>query len=796
MYEKLKEYVNNADWTNAIAELKKEFAQDHFDVELAVLAATIFFANGSIEQARKAISRGLSLDSKNYELWLLLGQTYAPYNVNQSYLCYENALFYCDVEDDAVVIREFMEMTRQVEGFSVTKTAFVILSYNHLDYTKGCIESIHATCPESAYEICIVDNNSAEKECVEWLRKQPDIKLQVNDYNAGFPGGCNQGIALAEKDSDIFLLNNDTIMCENSLFWLRMGLYENDGVGATGSISNYVSNLQQAPFRCDSPEEYVVKGAKNNLPMDAPYEHKIYLVGFAVLIKRAAIDEINNLDERFFPGTYEDNDLGLKLRNAGWDVLLCRNSFIFHYGSGGGSNTKKWDSQYSVNEQKLDEKWGFRTVNYLFPNRFLARGLSTDRNREFNVLEINCGLGASLLFLKSFFPNIHVFGVEKDEKLCDIASNYLEVVNGDIGNQLPFEEKSFDYVLFGIGRLRIDEVQPVINWAQKYLKEDGVIITDANIPRFMNRDEELLKKYENKLAICIFTHNHPDVVKKVALSAANIWYEYGIDVYYYDSSESNDTKEVIDMFIELGYDNLFYKRIDGAIFEKMSDIISGGLNKSYQYVLPSKDRSYYDEDTYRALLDATFLGNEYICINPFTNSESFEIGEVELLDFYLSSCRALTSIDTVAYKMNTFATDLKLYTSATDLFPSFPHYYLLLEQCAKRCKKPLMIEGPILLYDIPAKSSWSDVVFKVWEDEWVKVNEALPSVYNLGKTAVMKHVAGLSWILGGTERLTELHENGVLIPEKLPQIKNNWSKISAIPFEIVEKIACGEDIIG
>ena len=49
---------------------------------------------------------------------------------------------------------------------------------------------------------------------------------------------------MAEKESDIMLLNNDTIMTPNALFWFRMGLYENDQVGSTGSVSNYVTNGQ------------------------------------------------------------------------------------------------------------------------------------------------------------------------------------------------------------------------------------------------------------------------------------------------------------------------------------------------------------------------------------------------------------------------------------------------------------------------------------------------------------------------------------------------------------------------
>lgn len=77
----------------------------------------------------------------------------------------------------------------------------------------------------SSYEIIVVDNASTD-ESLSWLEQQEDVVLIKNSENRGFPCGCNQGIRAAGPDSDILLLNSDTILFPNSLFWLRMGLYE------------------------------------------------------------------------------------------------------------------------------------------------------------------------------------------------------------------------------------------------------------------------------------------------------------------------------------------------------------------------------------------------------------------------------------------------------------------------------------------------------------------------------------------------------------------------------------------
>ena len=98
----------------------------------------------------------------------------------------------------------------------LNNTSIIILTYNNLNYTKECLDSIKKYTKEGTYEIIIVDNNSTDGT-VEYLKSQPDLKVIYNKENMGFPKGCNQGISLASNSNDILLLNNDTIVTNN---WL------------------------------------------------------------------------------------------------------------------------------------------------------------------------------------------------------------------------------------------------------------------------------------------------------------------------------------------------------------------------------------------------------------------------------------------------------------------------------------------------------------------------------------------------------------------------------------------------
>ena len=124
---------------------------------IAILDASIGAATGDRERVWEAVRAGLAVDSRNYELYVILGNYYLESNLDQAYLCYENALFYCSIEEDKIQISTLMEQLRQEYHVQVRRAAFVILSYDLLNYTRGCIESIRNTVPESAREIIVVD---------------------------------------------------------------------------------------------------------------------------------------------------------------------------------------------------------------------------------------------------------------------------------------------------------------------------------------------------------------------------------------------------------------------------------------------------------------------------------------------------------------------------------------------------------------------------------------------------------------------------------------------------------------
>lgn len=460
----------------------------------AIFEAAIAFAAGDDQGAWKAIASGLRWDGRNYELYVMLGDYYSSRNLQQTYLCYENALFYCDVPEDREQIC-FMLNSLLDRGVNVPKAAIVILSYNLLDMTRECIESIRETTPESAREIIVVDNASGDGS-VQWLQMQGDIKLLCNCENRGFPAACNQGIELAEKDSDILLLNNDTVMPDNALFWLRMGLYENEQVGSAGSVTNHLSNFQTIIEDGKSREFYLDFAKRVNVPMEKPYLNKLYLVGFSLLLKRTVLNQIGFLDERFTPGNFEDNDICLRINLAGYRNVLCKNSFIIHWGSKSfGKELGKFNNILELNRNKFFEKW---SVIGIEPSGYWNIRLDLISILEKNysglcgaIMVVGTGCGAFLSCLQDKFPNIQVYGIEQNQYMAEMADKIADTVWVNLdewkGDELA---ETFDIIVVNDSLEHTQNPKGVLEELSKMLKRDGSLVLSFANSKHYSRIEK------------------------------------------------------------------------------------------------------------------------------------------------------------------------------------------------------------------------------------------------------------------------------------------------------------------
>lgn len=300
------------------------------------------------------------------------------------------------------------------------------------------------------------------------------------------------------------------------------------------------------------------------------------------------------------------------------------------------------------------------------------------------------------------------------------------------------------------------------------------------------------------VAMCVFTHNHPDSIKKVLEIVADIYKQMKLDVYYYDSSDDDRTKCIIQNYREAGYSNLYY--VDGFRGAELTPKVLAafdveGLHKEYEYIWPIRDRSYVLPDTLEQIKlaasmkrDVIFLGG-LECISNDVNSDKLYTSATE---FFLDWGYAATSLDGTIYRIDSvLANYCKETISGKCVY--FPQYVALFQNIVDGMKIQLLKNEQIQIHTLEEQGSgWRSMVFEVWKDEWIKENELLPPKYDEYKPIVIKQAGNLPWVFGSVSTLKGYKNDGILCVEKLDKILNDWEMVSDIPREKIIAIASDE----
>ncbi|NOZ08595.1 MAG: glycosyltransferase, partial [FCB group bacterium] len=243
--------------------------------------------------------------------------------------------------------------------------SIIMLTYNALEYTRKCVNSIQNN-THHPHEIIFVDNASSDGT-QNYLRglvgRYKNYKLIRNKINKGFAAGNNQGVAAA-SGKYVMLLNNDVLVGEG---WLKdlVSAYEKDeAIGLIGPITNQVSGRQKVRHVPYEEEQDFYPFAKKIQTLN---QDKITprrrIAGLAMLLSREIYNEIGGFDESFGLGNFEDDDLCLKIRAAGYAIMVNEGVYIHHFGSRTfKANGMDYSGSLKEKGKKFAEKWP--EVNY------------------------------------------------------------------------------------------------------------------------------------------------------------------------------------------------------------------------------------------------------------------------------------------------------------------------------------------------------------------------------------------------------------------------------------------------
>lgn len=212
------------------------------------------------------------------------------------------------------------------------KISIIILTWNGLDYTRKCLESLKESNGIMDCDVYVVDNGSSDGT-IEYLENLDWIKVIKNDENLGFVRGNNVAIRQI-TDGDIILLNNDIIICQKD--WiekLEESAYKDDKIGIAGCrLVNEKGEFLHAGTYI-YPETYwgqQIGGGQKDIGQYQDDREVQGVVFACAYIKREVIDKIGGLNETFF-SYFEDTDYCLAAKKAGFKVICCGGVTLIHY---------------------------------------------------------------------------------------------------------------------------------------------------------------------------------------------------------------------------------------------------------------------------------------------------------------------------------------------------------------------------------------------------------------------------------------------------------------------------------
>ena len=234
----------------------------------------------------------------------------------------------------------------------------VIANWNGEKLIDKCLESLENQVFKN-FKVYIIDNasNDNSRDIIKKYMNRLNIDLMEMSYNTGFALANNIGIKKAIKDgcNYILTLNNDVEVPKESLkkamesieinkefdvFQLFMINYFNKDICDAAGL-NFKDDL--IPLQVGFKENVGDILNRDDIKIDG------VCAGAAIYstksLETVKLDDENYFDSNFF-AYFEDVDLSLRLKGAGYKFKLLKDSIVYHMHSATGGKTSGFKEYY------------------------------------------------------------------------------------------------------------------------------------------------------------------------------------------------------------------------------------------------------------------------------------------------------------------------------------------------------------------------------------------------------------------------------------------------------------------
>ncbi len=223
----------------------------------------------------------------------------------------------------------------------------VIINWNTATLLQQCLSTVVSSVDALEGEVIVIDNASTDGSPKMVEQEFSTVHLIRNSKNIGFARANNQGWRTSNGEYVLFL-NSDTIALPKALPQLMEFMDNHPDAGACSPrLSRADGTTQPFAFGGDPTPMYLLRRGFARLLLRRPlhdWETRAplsvdWVSGACLLARRAALEQIDGWNEKFFM-YFEDNDLCLRMRRAGWKIFYAPQATITHLGGASLAQSK------------------------------------------------------------------------------------------------------------------------------------------------------------------------------------------------------------------------------------------------------------------------------------------------------------------------------------------------------------------------------------------------------------------------------------------------------------------------
>jgi GT2 family glycosyltransferase len=262
----------------------------------------------------------------------------------------------------------------------------VCAAYGNLSLTKMTYESFLRTSSPDTKLILI--NNGSKDETADWMKsielnvghlntvvggcpsRLAKVTLVHSPYNGGCGIGRNIGLRMiqelgkiGEEYEYVTLIDNDIVLTQGWDTEMMNFMDEHPLIGLCGPATNYAGTPQllsrsDLPKKLEDIEPFATIYLNQNRGRAHGVPNGFVVIGFCMMIRRKAFEQVGLFDERFKLYGNEDNDYCIRMVRAGWKLAYYMGTYVHHWGGKslsilGDDAIRQWD----LNRKAFEEKW-------------------------------------------------------------------------------------------------------------------------------------------------------------------------------------------------------------------------------------------------------------------------------------------------------------------------------------------------------------------------------------------------------------------------------------------------------